>query len=281
MANNNLNSLAQGFAVPMIRLLHEAGTSTFYNYLPMEKSDKESIAWLYYYRQLEEMKQFLTDHEFSSELIRKNCMSLLEDVRRMITSCEGAAAFPKYWFDANPALKTCATDLGCDDVTTADEMVQAFINLFVLADPTAGHEILSDDPIAAFTEDRPLTPEEKEQLKTELSNFRNDAAVIYEEIRLRKQLLKEYLGTASQAPLSDEAVLQRKNIEKATGYTVYHVIEEKDRIVFLCITDEIPYWANQRPSASRFGVYAFGYEMYRDSALKGGYGQILLRNDRT
>ncbi len=53
MANNNLNSLAHGFAVPMIRLLHEAGTSAFYNYLPMETSDKESIAWLYYYRQLE------------------------------------------------------------------------------------------------------------------------------------------------------------------------------------------------------------------------------------
>lgn len=276
MKNKSLRTLTTNYIIPMVRLLHESGCSSFYNYLPMETSDKDGLSWVYYYQKLEVMRDFLKRFRFESETDRSNMQMLLEDVRRMIVSCEGATSLPDYWFYADPELQKCAFDLNSDDQTVAGRLLHAFINLVLFLIPDSGEIIQTEIQLLPELKDRRLTTEEKEELKTSLSAIRANKKIRAKEVKIRKQLLEAFLGSSVQCPMSASAQLWGKLVEKSTGYTVYHAIERKDRIIFLCMTDEMLYWENQRPSASRFGVYAFGYEMYHDSALKGGYGQVRL-----
>ena len=280
MTNQSLKTLTGNYIIPMVKLLCESECSSFYNYLPMETADEDGISWLYYYQKLEAMKAFLNCFKFDSETDRTNMMKLLDDVRSMISLCEGATSLPDYWFGADPGLQNCAFDLCSDDHELASRLINAFIHLILFLIPDSVEIIKSEILLLPELIVRRLTEEEKEQLKTSLSELHNNKKLRAKEIQIRKQLIEEYLGSSLQKPMSDFAQLWSRLIEKSSGFTVYHVIEKEDKIIFLCLTDEILYWENQRPRASRFGVFAFGYEMYRDSALKDGYGQKLILEGR-
>ena len=269
-------TIIENYTFPMISLLFDAGISSFYNYLPGKESDDENLAWVYYYLKLDFIHDFICRTDFGSNELKERFHQLWEDVRHMIVSCEGASSMPSYWYDASPVLREAAFDLYSEDEEISTGLIEAFIALSLELLPDEGKELLKGSLSGHELSFRPFEDEEIDFLRLSAWKLRRDESTRCEEIRWRKKLLERYLGITGQAPLSEEAILIRKKIERKTGYTVYHVIEDRDRIVFLCLTYEVLYWENQRPASTGSAVYAFGCIMERGGSYAGNFGQIRL-----
>ncbi len=279
--------IVRDFMIPVVKLLGVYEISSYYSYLPGEIDDPEDLAPFYYLRELNKIRDSITSCDYISLKLQKRMLKLWLDVRTLISSCEGVDSLRHKWLKANPRLNLYKAEFQLstglygqiDERYEIRDMIIAFISLsFSMID---GSELKAAvkaglGPYIDCVAFKPLTEEEKDELRLYASRERNDAKAIEAEAKKRNKMLQKIFGKLKDRRLSGRAEYLRNKIRDEKGFQVYRVIEDDEKIILLCITREVLYWENQRPYDGPVGTYAFGYIEHKDPCEEDGYGQICL-----
>lgn len=295
MENNlRVDFAVKEFMMPMAKLIGVYEVSMGYNYLPGETEDPDELAPHYYYGELSKIKGSIKSCKYLTSEIKKRMLKLWEDVRNLVSSCEGVDSLPKHWFDANPRLKrlTAITHLVYgvpidpdEDKTAVDEMLAAFVTLMLSIFDSEWERAellkLADNVVsnAAFI---PLSDKERKSIRAKALKEKNDRKAVEKEAKIRTGLLKGMFGKIEKTDLSKRGRRVLNKIERDNFMKVYHSFEDDEKIIMLCISDEKLYWKNQRPYRGPIGTYAFGYIEHKKPCeensynIEDGFGQIWL-----